>query len=483
MASNGTVDEHLMQFSSSQMVIVLFFSGIISLITVTGNVLVIVAFKVNRNLKSANNYFLLSLAVADIVIGLVSMNLFTTYVTMGRWVLGPVCCDMWLVTDYVASNASVMHLLVISFDRYLSITRPLKYKAKRTTKRVVLMIATAWAVSIILWAPAILFWQYIIGIRTVAADRCYIQFLSEPIITFGTAILAFYLPAAIIMILYWRIYLETQKRFKELKTLQGAELMVTKVPPLAAHVPEGCPQHPSEVQPPCNGDAESQPRTLVLCCEPPVCKEKDVQLMEAEQEEDIEEDGVEKQLPELKVLYPAVFPLCGYETSFRYPRVDEISPRDEREAEGEDPAGRCGTPRRGPKNDLNEDNEAIGDRQTDRRQGPPTREDTGRSTAVNARRQMTKRKHNNLVNEKKAAKTLSAILLAFIVTWTPYNIMVLVSTFCNRCIPSYLWNLGYWLCYVNSTVNPMCYALCNKTFRETFKLLLLCRQSRIQKSY
>lgn len=106
--------------------------------------------------------------------------------------------------------------------RYFSVTRPLTYRAKRTTKRAMTMICLAWSISIILWAPAILFWQYIVGERTVQPNECYIQFLSEPIITFCTAIAAFYLPVTIMAILFWKIYQETEKRAKEVQGLKGS---------------------------------------------------------------------------------------------------------------------------------------------------------------------------------------------------------------------------------------------------------------------
>jgi len=62
---------------------------------------------------------------------------------------------------------------------------------------------------------------------------------------------------------------------------------------------------------------------------------------------------------------------------------------------------------------------------------------TERSRALRARQRRQERRQ-----EQKAAKTLSAILLAFIITWTPYNVFAIVQTFCPDCIHQHLYEFG-----------------------------------------
>ncbi|VDK83731.1 unnamed protein product [Litomosoides sigmodontis] len=84
--------------------------------------------------------------------------------------------------------------------------------------------------------------------------------------------------------------------------------------------------------------------------------------------------------------------------------------------------------------------------------------------------------------ESKAAKTLSAILLAFIITWTPYNVIVCWEAFYKNSVPAVYFHIAYFLCYINSTINPFCYAFCNPRFRLTYKRILTGNWKRQQPS-
>ena len=205
-------------------VIISFVVTLLAVLTAGGNIMVMVSFKMDKQLQTVSNYFLLSLAVADLCIGLFSMPLYTVYLLMDRWPLGPIICDVWLSIDYTMSNASVANLLLISFDRYLSVTRPLTYRAKRTPKRAAIMISLAWVISALLWTPWVFAWPYIEGDRSVPENECYIQFLeTNQYITVVTAVAAFYLPVLVMCVLYFKIFLETEKRNRGLAKLQATK--------------------------------------------------------------------------------------------------------------------------------------------------------------------------------------------------------------------------------------------------------------------
>lgn len=455
---------------------------ILSLVTIIGNVLVMVSFNMDKRLQTVNNYFLLSLAVADFMIGLFSMPLFTTYTLMEGWTLGPVVCDLWLALDYLCSNASVLNLLMISFDRYFSVSNPLQYKAKRSGRLAAFMIACAWILSFLTWPPWILAWPYIEGKRSIPEDRCYIQFLeTNSYITIITALIAFYVPVIVMCVLYYKIWVLTEKRKEFLNEMARENDLSSQ--PAESVVQKTCTHRAKEFLISfCNIDCDDaadeeniSPGTTPTSVDTPVVGSRATSVTIRPEQiaylDNLIQKGMEENkdsiytvlihLPERRnsetELLPSVTMIQGELPKLPAPMRSSLSTS----------ALIANATVMSPTMARSSSNEVLNASRLNTKQ-------------VRMQRPFLKPKREvKKPTDRKAARTLSAILLAFIITWTPYNVLVMikgVETFfsCNDIIPQVLWDFSYYLCYINSMVNPICYALANVNFRKTYWRILTC---------
>lgn len=91
--------------------------------------------------------YIVSLAMADLIVGIIVMPISTVYIFTKNWIFGVAICQIWIAVDYTASTASILNLFILSVDRYWSVTSPLRYLRKRTKKRALIMISVVWMIS------------------------------------------------------------------------------------------------------------------------------------------------------------------------------------------------------------------------------------------------------------------------------------------------------------------------------------------------
>ncbi|XP_076455511.1 uncharacterized protein LOC143290107 [Babylonia areolata] len=190
-------------------------AAVVSIVTVLGNLTVLLAFGLERSIRQPTNYFIASLAVSDLLIGTFSMPLFTQYLLLNYWPLGPWLCDLWLSLDWTVCLTSQYTVFFITMDRFLSVKIPAKYRNWRTERKVLVMVAITWVLPAVVFFTTIIGWQYFVGQRSVSPTACEVQFMSDPLFTFLLTIGYYWITLVVMCVLYAGIYkvaLELQRK-------------------------------------------------------------------------------------------------------------------------------------------------------------------------------------------------------------------------------------------------------------------------------
>ena len=139
----------------------LIFSGLITL-DIIANTIVIVSIFMEKNKKRVDICFM-SNAIADLMMGTIIMPFTALYTLFGHFPYSHYVCFLWNSLDFTAGTVSMLHIAFISYDRFLSVSKPLKYTQKKSDSFSVtglptsLILVFIWFLAAAAWIPAILF--------------------------------------------------------------------------------------------------------------------------------------------------------------------------------------------------------------------------------------------------------------------------------------------------------------------------------------
>ena len=472
------------------------FLSMFALVTIFGNCLVILAVLRERHLRSSTNYLIVSLAVADLVIGAVVMPFaISLEVLQQRWLFGRDWCDVWHSFDVLASTASILNLSIIALDRYLAITNAIKYPQRMTTHRIMLLISLVWVLSAAISFPAILWWRHssqpptftVTSPATPATNNTTNQqseavtsldilwdvnntsspashhpvtsyttcvFTEDPYYLVISSIVSFYAPVAFILYAYYCIYTAASAQTRSIKT--GSKTLTNcsnndasddcRSTALTLRIHRGGARagrhggaRVNSLRRKRNTSAHSRTRSAADA--------NDLNM-------------IEDDVSDCEFAQPCLV------TSAANGHHDVTTARFTR---------RSASPSRlhPAMTSAHRAYHVISNRSPQHSPAP-----SPRTTSRGWQQKFAISKRlGKIAKERKAAKTLGIVMGVFCVCWVPFFITNLLYALCkSSCVvyPDVLFPIFTWLGYINSGMNPVIYACSMRDFRRAFHKLL-CR--------
>ncbi|XP_020808073.1 5-hydroxytryptamine receptor 2B [Drosophila serrata] len=497
--------------------------GLMILVTIIGNVFVIAAIILERNLQNVANYLVASLAVADLFVACLVMPLGAVYEISNGWILGPELCDIWTSCDVLCCTASILHLVAIAADRYWTVTN-IDYNNLRTPRRVFLMIFCVWFAALIVSLAPQFGWKDPDYMKRIEEQHCMVsQDVAYQI--FATCC-TFYVPLLVILFLYWKIYIIARKRIqRRAQKSFNVTLTETDCDSTVREMKKERGKRRAERKrleagdrTPNEGENESQlqrrPRKRMRICfgrntnTAGICAGSEgavarsvaaiavdfASLAITREETEFSTSNYDNKSHAGTELTTVSSDADDYRTSnaneiitlsqqvahatqhhLIASHLNAITPLAQSIAMGG--AGCLTTTATAATTEGGGSEEAGAEGSS-----PVKNAGVGiggvLASIANPHQKLAKRRQLlEAKRERKAAQTLAIITGAFVICWLPFFVMALTMSLCKECeIHTAVASLFLWLGYFNSTLNPVIYTIFNPEFRRAFKRILFGRK-------
>lgn len=402
----------------------------IIIFTIVGNVLVILSVFTYKPLRIVQNFFIVSLAVADLTVAVLVLPFNVAYSILGRWEFGINLCKLWLTCDVLCCTSSILNLCAIALDRYWAITDPINYAQKRTLERVLWLIAGVWILSLLISSPPLIGWN---DWPEEFSSEFPCQLTSNQGYVIYSSLGSFFIPLVIMTIVYIEIFVATRRRLRE-------RARAAKINTIAM---KSTGHETKTVQP----DQESVSSETNHNEHPNVSDSRaHSRHLEKKRRKDRKKNSSLKNENNKKLL------------EVRSPIHDDSI------------------------TDNNQENSSEGQKHSDDHNIEITTENLDDKKNVNNQSikktsgvyQFIEEKQKiSLSKERRAARTLGIIMGVFVICWLPFFLMYVILPFCPTCCPTdKIINFITWLGYINSGLNPIIYTIFNLDYRRAFKRLL-----------
>uniref|UniRef100_A0A8D3BSK8 G-protein coupled receptors family 1 profile domain-containing protein n=1 Tax=Scophthalmus maximus TaxID=52904 RepID=A0A8D3BSK8_SCOMX len=172
------------------------------LVIILGNVLVCVSVLTHHSLKTATNYFIVSLAVADLLLAVMVLPLYvySEVSFLGVWTLTTNICDALMTMDVMLCTASILNLCAISVDRYIAVVVPLQYNRNQFSVRQLALITATWVLSLGVASPVIF------GLNQVPVRDPSVCKLENDRFVVYSSVCSFFVPCPVMLLLYYLMF-------------------------------------------------------------------------------------------------------------------------------------------------------------------------------------------------------------------------------------------------------------------------------------